>query len=54
VGLRWEEIGRETREIHRLKLKRCKRVPLPIHQELFFTLEVERATADIRNQKTAF
>ena len=42
VGLRWEEIDWETREINRLTLKRRKRVLLPIHQELFFALEVER------------
>jgi integrase len=42
VGLRWEEIDWETREINRLTLKRRKRVVLPIHQELFFALEVER------------
>ncbi len=41
VGLRWEEIDWETREINRLTLKRRKRVILPIHQELFFALEVE-------------
>ena len=42
VGLRWGEIDWETREINRLTLKRRKRVILPIHQELFFALEVER------------
>jgi len=42
VGLRWEEIDWETREINRLTVKRRKRVLLPIHQELFFALEVER------------
>jgi integrase/recombinase XerD len=42
VGLRWEEIDLETREINRLTLKRRKRVLLPIHQELFFALEIER------------
>jgi integrase len=42
VGLRWEEIDWETREINRLTLERRKRVLLPIHQELFFALEVER------------
>jgi integrase len=42
VGLRWEEIDWETREINRLTQKRRKRVLLPIHQELFFALEVER------------
>jgi integrase len=41
VGLRWEEIDWETREINRLTLKRRKRVILPIHQELLFALEVE-------------
>jgi integrase len=41
VGLRWEEIDWETREINRLTLKRRKRVILPIHQELFFALEIE-------------
>jgi integrase len=41
VGLRWEEIDWETREINRLTLKRRKRVLLPIHQELFFALEIE-------------
>jgi integrase len=42
VGLSWEEIDWESREINRLTLKRRKRVILPIHQELFFALEVER------------
>ncbi len=42
VGLRWEEIAWETREINRLTMKRRKRVILPIHQELLFALEVER------------
>jgi integrase len=42
VGLRWEEIDWETRELNRLTLKRRKRVLLPIHQELFFALEIER------------
>lgn len=42
VGLRWEEIDWESREINRLTLKRRKRVLLPIHQELLFALEVER------------
>jgi integrase len=42
VGLRWEEIDWETREINRLTLKRRKRVILPVHQELLFALEVER------------
>jgi integrase len=42
VGLRWEEIDWETREINRLTQKRRKRVVLPIHQELFFALEAER------------
>jgi integrase len=48
VGLRWEEIDWETREINRLTLKRRKRVLLPIHQELFFALEIER---DRRNHQ---
>lgn len=42
VGLRWGEIDWETREINRRTQKRRKRVILPIHQELFFALEVER------------
>ena len=42
VGLRWEEIDWEAREINRLTLKRRKRILLPIHQELLFALEVER------------
>ena len=42
VGLRWEEIDWDAREINRLTLKRRKRVILPIHQELLFALEVER------------
>jgi integrase len=42
VGLQWGEIDWEAREINRLTLKRRKRVLLPIHQELFFALEVER------------
>jgi integrase len=46
AGLRWEEIDWETREINRLTLKRRKRVLLPIHQELFFALEVERDRRD--------
>ncbi len=42
IGLRWGEIDWETREINRLTQKRRKRVILPIHEELFFALEVER------------
>jgi integrase len=42
VGLRWEEIDWDSREINRLTLKRRKRVIIPIHQELLFALEVER------------
>jgi integrase len=42
VGLQWGEIDWETREINRLTQKRRKLVILPIHQELFFALEVER------------
>jgi integrase len=42
VGLRWGEIDWETREINRLTMKRRKRILLPIHQELFFALELER------------
>lgn len=42
VGLQWGEIDWETREINRLTQKRRKRVILPIHQELFFALEVAR------------
>jgi integrase len=42
VGVRWGEIDWQTREIDRLTQKRRKRVILPIHQELFFALEVER------------
>ena len=39
--MRWGEIDWQTREINRLTQKRRKRVLLPIHQELFFALEVE-------------
>ncbi|MGB8592527.1 MAG: tyrosine-type recombinase/integrase [Candidatus Acidiferrales bacterium] len=46
VGLRWEEIDWETREINRLTVKRRKRVLLPIHQELLFALELERDRRD--------
>ncbi len=42
VGLKWDEIDWEAREINRLTLKRRKRIVLPIHQELLFALEVER------------
>jgi integrase len=42
VGLRWEEIDWETREINRLTLKRRKRILLPVHRELLFALEIER------------
>ena len=42
AGLSREEIDWETREISRLTQKRRKRVLLPIHQELFFALEIER------------
>jgi integrase len=42
TGLRWGEIDWETREINRLTMKRRKRVLLPIHEELFFALEVEK------------
>jgi integrase len=42
VGLQWEEIDWDTREINRLTMKRRKRVVMPIHKELLFSLEVER------------
>jgi len=42
VGLRWEEIDWQAREIHRLTQKRRKRVVVPVHQELLFALEAER------------
>lgn len=42
VGLRWDEIDWDAREINRLTQKRLKRVLLPIHQELLFVLEAER------------
>jgi len=42
VGLRWEEIDWNQKEINRLTQKRHKRVVLPIHEELFFALQVER------------
>jgi integrase len=42
VGLRWGEIDWETREINRLTQKRRKRILIPICEELFFALEVER------------
>jgi integrase len=42
VRLRWDEIDWDTREINRLTQKRRKRIVLPVHQELFFALEVER------------
>jgi integrase len=42
VGLRWEEIEWQSREIHRLTQKRRKRVVVPVHQELMFALETER------------
>jgi integrase len=42
VGLRWEEIDWEAREINRVTQKRRKRVLLPIHQELLFALDTER------------
>ena len=42
VGLRWGEIDWETREINRLTQKRRKRILIPICQELFFALEIER------------
>ncbi|MGB6718210.1 MAG: site-specific integrase [Candidatus Acidiferrales bacterium] len=42
VGLRWGEIDWETHEINRLTQKRRKRILIPICQELFFALEVER------------
>ena len=51
VGLRWEEIDWETREINRLTLKRRKRVLLPIHQELFFALEMEFARRNPRPEE---
>ena len=41
VGLRWEEIDWESREINRVTQKRRKRVVLPVHQELLFALEAE-------------
>jgi integrase len=42
VRLTWDEIDWEAQEISRLTLKRKTRVVLPIPQELFFALEVER------------
>ena len=42
VGICWDEIDWNAREINRLTQKRRKRVLLPIHQELFFALEAER------------
>jgi integrase len=42
VGLRWEEIDWDAREINRVTQKRRKRVVLPVHQELLFALETER------------
>lgn len=42
VGLRWGEVDWETSEIDRLTQKRRKRIVIPIAQELFFALEVER------------
>ena len=42
VGLRWEEIDWQAREIYRLTQKRRKRVVVPIHRELLFALEAER------------
>jgi integrase len=51
VGLRWEEIDWDTREINRLTLKRRKRVLLPIHQELFFALELEFARRNPRPEE---
>jgi integrase len=41
VGLRWEEIEWQSREIHRLTQKRRKRVVVPVHEELMFALETE-------------
>jgi integrase len=46
VGLQWGEIDWGSREINRLTQKRRKRVIVPIHQELFFALEVERDRRD--------
>jgi integrase len=42
VGLRWEEIEWQSREIHRLTQKRRKRVVVPVHEELLFALEAQR------------
>jgi integrase len=42
VGLRWEEIDFDSREIDRMTQKRKRRVLLPIHEELLFALEAER------------
>jgi integrase len=42
VRLVWDEIDFESREINRLTQKRKTRVIVPIPQELFFALEVER------------
>jgi integrase len=42
VGLRWEEIEWQCREIHRLTEKRSKQVVVPVHKELMFALEIER------------
>jgi integrase len=43
VSLRWNEVDWTAREINRLTQKRSKRVIVPIHQELLFELEAERA-----------
>lgn len=42
VKLTWGEVHLERREIERLTQKRRKKVILPIHSELLFTLELER------------
>jgi integrase/recombinase XerD len=43
AGLHWGEIDWSSKEINRLTQKRRKRVIVPIHPELQFVLETERA-----------
>jgi integrase len=43
VSLKWNEVDWTAREISRVTQKRSKRVIVPIHLELLFELEAERA-----------
>jgi integrase len=47
--LTWKEVHLDRKEIERVTEKRGKKVILPIHTELFFTLEIERQKRNARS-----